>query len=192
MKAASTKSAPQNLTGTIQTARLQVAAAETRWKEAKEQARLAKRRRKEVKLIARRAKKLAKQAKADLAQARKALAEAEARLASAGARRVTRNPAKAKAKPVASRAVAARKQKAVPARNRQSRPSAPSPVSKSKAQVGRAPLQKSVSSLVTTPAESVIGKSNGGTSEPAVIAGAAAVAATQTQPIQGIQAGKPS
>ena len=46
-----------------------MATAETQWKAAKEQARLAKRRRKEVKLIARRARKQARQAKADLAEA---------------------------------------------------------------------------------------------------------------------------
>jgi hypothetical protein len=190
MKTGNSKTASQNLAGIIQTARLRVVTAESEWKAAKEHARMAKRRRKEVKLIARRAKKLARQAKTVLAEARKALAEAEARLAQSGVRKAARKPAKAKAKPVARRAVAAPRKKAAPARKGRSRSTAPSPARRFAAQVGRVSLQKKVPSPIPAPAESVIGKPDDGTPESAVIAGAAAEVATQTQPIQGIQAGK--
>lgn len=190
MKTLKSKTDSQKLAATVEMARLRVAASETQWKAAKEQARVAKRRRKEVKLIARRAKKQAKQAKADLVEARNALAEAEAKLAQSSVRRATRKPAKAKAKPVARRAVTAPGKKAAPARKGRSRSPAPSPARRSAAQVGRVSLQKKVSSPIPAPAESVIGKPDGGTSEPAEIAGAAVVAGTQTQPIQEIQPGK--
>ena len=69
------------LAGTVEIARLRVAAAEAQWKAAKERSRVAKRQRKEAKLVARRARNEAKQSKADLLEARKALAEAEGQLA---------------------------------------------------------------------------------------------------------------
>ena len=115
MKTANAKTDSQKLAGGVQKARLRVASAETLWQAAKQQARAAKRRRKEIKIIARRARQQAKAAKADLADARTALAEAEAKLAQSGKRVATRKPFQAKttAKPVAKRAIAAPKRKAV-------------------------------------------------------------------------------
>lgn len=114
MKTKNAKTDTQKLAGVVQTARLQVETAESKWQAAKQQARAAKRRRKEVKLIAFRARQQAKEAKADLARTRKVLAEAEAKLAKSGIRLPTRKPAKAKARPAARRAVAAPKMKTTP------------------------------------------------------------------------------
>ncbi len=137
MKTASAKTDSQNLARLVPAARLRVATAENRWQAAKQQARAAKRRRKEVKIIARHARKQAKQAKADLAEARKALAAAEAKLAQSGIRGANKKPVKAKArtKPVAKRALAAPKKKAMPARQRPKTPSVPPPTPEPAAQV---------------------------------------------------------
>jgi len=114
MKTKNAKTDTQKLAGVVQAARLQVATAENQWRAAKQQARAAKRRRKEIKLIAFRARKQAKEAKADLAKVKKVLAEAEAKLAKSGIRLPARKPAKAKARPVARRVVAAPKMKTPP------------------------------------------------------------------------------
>ena len=136
MKSSTAKTVSQKLAGTVQAARLRVATAENRWRAAKEQARVARRRRKEVKIIARRARKQAKQAKADLTDARKALAAGEAKLAQSSFRVATRKPARARtrAKPVAKRAVAVPKPKAMSARKLEVAPSVPPPATEPAAQ----------------------------------------------------------
>lgn len=192
MKTSKSKTDSQKLAGIVQMTRLRVATAENRWKAARERARVAKRRRKEVKLIARRARKQAKQAKADLAEARKALAKAEAKLARAGARLAARKPASARRRPVAKRLVAATKKKAAPARKRQPVPSAPSLAAGSAVQVTPASLQESDSSPVPAQAGSVIGKPDGGTPQPEVIAGAATAPSKAAESIQEIQPRKES
>lgn len=80
----------------IQLLRMRVAAAESLWKEVKEQVGQAKRRRKLAKLFAKRAKKNKKRAGANLEQARKALAEAETQLATISRRPAPRKVSKSK------------------------------------------------------------------------------------------------
>jgi hypothetical protein len=75
------KSDRRHLVSQIELLRMRVAAAQTTWKQAKEQASHAKRRRKLAKLIAKRAKKDAKTAKVHLGEARQALALAQAQMA---------------------------------------------------------------------------------------------------------------
>jgi len=84
MNTASAKTESQRQVSILQMARLRVEIAESRWEEAKEQARVARRKRKETKEMARRAKKEAKQAKAELAEARSFLTDSEAKLSQTG------------------------------------------------------------------------------------------------------------
>jgi len=76
--------------------RLRVAAAESRLKIHREQARQAKRRRKEAKRIAEYARKQFKQSKAGVVELTEALAKAEARLFQAGGRALSNEIAKAR------------------------------------------------------------------------------------------------
>jgi soluble cytochrome b562 len=75
--------------------RLRVAAAESKLKILREQARQAKRRRKEAKRLAESARKQFKQFKAGVAELTEALAKAEARLFQAGGRALSREIGKA-------------------------------------------------------------------------------------------------
>lgn len=78
--------------------RIRVAAAESKLKVLREQAREAKRRRKEAKRKVQSARKRFKQSKADLSELREALAAAEAKLFKAGQRALTRRMRFAKRK----------------------------------------------------------------------------------------------
>ncbi len=90
-----TRKAPPQLVSEMQMLRIRVAAAESKLKVMREQARETKRRRKEAKRIAQSARKRFKQSKADVSELREALAAVEARLFRAGgralARQATRN-----------------------------------------------------------------------------------------------------
>ena len=89
-----TSSIPRRLINEVKLYRLRVAAAESKMKIFREQARQAKRRRKEAKRIAEYARKQFKQSKAGVAELTEALAKAEARLFQAGGRALSREIAK--------------------------------------------------------------------------------------------------
>ena len=91
-----TSNIPRRLINEVKLYRLRVAAAESRMKVLREQARQAKRRRKEAKRIAEYARKQFKQSKAGVAELTEALAKAEARLFHAGGRALSREIAKAR------------------------------------------------------------------------------------------------
>ena len=128
--------------------RARVATAESKLETAREQARQAKRRRKEAKRIARSAQKEVKHAKVGLAEAKQALAEAKAKLAKSCA--------------------AARRRKAVPARQDRPVPSAPSPALGSAARVTPDFLPEKASSPIPVQAGSLLEKPNGGIPDPAI------------------------
>jgi hypothetical protein len=86
----------QRLVGEVQMFRIRVAAAESKLKLLRDQAREARRRRKEAKRAAQRARKQFKRFKADLAELQEALAKAEAKLFQAGGRALARKLAKAR------------------------------------------------------------------------------------------------
>ena len=90
------KNGSQRLVGEVQMFRIRVAAAESKLKLLRDQARQAKRRRKEAKRAAQRARKQFKRFKADLAELQEALAKAEAKLFQAGGRALARKLAKAR------------------------------------------------------------------------------------------------
>jgi hypothetical protein len=90
-----TSSLPRRLINEVKLYRLRVAAAESRMKILREQARQAKRRRKEAKRLAEYARKQFKQSKAGVAELTEALAKAEAKLFQAGGRALSREIAKA-------------------------------------------------------------------------------------------------
>jgi len=91
-----TSSIPRRLINEVKLYRLRVAAAESKLKVLREQARQAKRRRKEAKRLAEYARKQFKQSKAGVAELTEALAKAEARLFQAGGRALSREIAKAR------------------------------------------------------------------------------------------------
>ena len=100
MTKSSRKKGSPRLLDEIERLRMQVAAAETVYAEAREHAARAKRQRKLAKLLAKRARKEAKRAKTKLEEAREALAQAKAVAGRASARRrpalrKTRKPAPA-------------------------------------------------------------------------------------------------
>jgi hypothetical protein len=84
------KKGPQRLIGEVQLLRIRSAAAESRLKVLRVQAREAKRRRKVAKRLAQRARKVFKRSKDELAQLKQALARAEAKLFKAAGRKMAR------------------------------------------------------------------------------------------------------
>jgi len=115
------KDDPKKLVGEVQMFRIRVAAAESKLKLLRDQARQARRRRKEAKRAAQRARKQFKRFKADLDGLQQALAKAEAKLFQAGGRALARKLAKAR--PVTKRG--ARPSKKSKAAIRKPRPASP-------------------------------------------------------------------
>ena len=87
-------SIPRRLIDEVKLYRIRMAAAESKMKILREQARQAKRRRKEAKRLAEFARKQFKQSKAGVAELTEALAKAEARLFHAGGRALSKDIAK--------------------------------------------------------------------------------------------------
>ncbi|HWN95379.1 MAG TPA: hypothetical protein VNT99_10135 [Methylomirabilota bacterium] len=108
------KDDPKKLVGEVQVFRIRIAAAESKLKILRQQARQAKRRRKAAKLVAQRARKQFKRFKAGLAELQQALAEAEVKLFQAGGRALARKMAKSK--PGANRVVNPSKESKIIAR----------------------------------------------------------------------------